>query len=353
MRKNENIAKSNGYKIIAVDDEEGIVDSLSIFLKRSGYEFTGVTDPLEAIEKVKNEHFDLMILDFIMDPIHGDKVVEEIRKFNKELYILLLTGHKDLAPPLETIRKLDIQGYCEKNDKLNQLPLFIESSIKSIDQMKTIKNINNELLKSKEQLEKAYLESIETLRYTVEAKDNYTRGHSDRVSQYSVLIGLNLGLSPFDLKTLKIGGLFHDIGKIGISDTILLKNGKLTDEEYNEIKKHPIIGKNILSNAEIFKDIIPIVLYHHERYDGKGYPYGLSDKDIPLLARIVSVADAFDAMTSKRSYRNELSLDFVKEEIKSKIGTQFDPIVATTFLDILNNEHRLISEIHKSHYFFE
>ena len=100
MRKNEIMAKSNGYKIIAVDDEEGIVDSLSIFLKRTGYEFTGVTDPLEAIEKVKNEHFDLMILDFIMEPIHGDKVVEEIRKFNKELYILLLTGHKDLAPPL-------------------------------------------------------------------------------------------------------------------------------------------------------------------------------------------------------------------------------------------------------------
>ena len=109
MRKNEHLAPSNGYKIIAVDDEEGIVDSLSIFLKRSGYEFTGVTDPMQAIERVKNEHFDLMVLDFIMEPIHGDKVVEEIRKFDKELYILLLTGHKDLAPPLETIRRLDIQ----------------------------------------------------------------------------------------------------------------------------------------------------------------------------------------------------------------------------------------------------
>ena len=113
MRKNNvQMSASNGYKIIAVDDEMGIVDSLSIFLKRSGYNFIGVTDPMEAIERVKNEHFDLMILDFIMDPIHGDQVVEEIRKFNKELYILLLTGHKDLAPPLETIRKLDIQGYC-------------------------------------------------------------------------------------------------------------------------------------------------------------------------------------------------------------------------------------------------
>ena len=119
MRKGLQEVKKNGYRIIAVDDEEGIVDSLSIFLKRSGYEFIGVTDPVEAIEKVKDEHFDLMILDFIMSPIHGDQVVEEIRKFNKDLYILLLTGHKDLAPPLETIKKLDIQGYCEKSDKFD------------------------------------------------------------------------------------------------------------------------------------------------------------------------------------------------------------------------------------------
>ena len=145
MRKNMQNANDKGYRIIAVDDEEGIVDSLSIFLKRSGYDFTGVTDPMEAIEKVKNEHFDLMVLDFIMTPIHGDQVVEEIRKFNKELYILLLTGHKDLAPPLETIRKLDIQGYCEKSDKFDQLLLLIESGIKSIEQMNEIKRINEEL----------------------------------------------------------------------------------------------------------------------------------------------------------------------------------------------------------------
>ena len=110
MRKNINENVSTGYKIIGVDDESGILDSLSIFMKRSGYDFVGVTDPMEAIERVKNEHFDLMLIDFIMTPIHGDQVVEEIRKFNKELYILLLTGNKDLAPPLETIKRLDIQG---------------------------------------------------------------------------------------------------------------------------------------------------------------------------------------------------------------------------------------------------
>ena len=226
MRKNIQTGESNGIKVLIVDDEIGIIDSLSIFLKRYGYSFTGVTDPLEAIEKVKTEKFDLMILDFIMTPIHGDKVVEEIRKFNKELYILLLTGHKDLAPPLETIRRLDIQGYCEKSDRFDQLLLLIESGVKAINQMKVIKDINAELKTANTKLEQAYLESIQTLRYTVEAKDPYTRGHSDRVSEYSVLIGKYLGINEEELHTLRIGGLFHDIGKIGIPDSILLKPRK-------------------------------------------------------------------------------------------------------------------------------
>ena len=345
MRKNMQNANDKGYRIIAVDDEEGIVDSLSIFLKRSGYDFTGVTDPMEAIEKVKNEHFDLMILDFIMTPIHGDQVVEEIRKFNKELYILLLTGHKDLAPPLETIRKLDIQGYCEKSDKFDQLLLLIESGIKSIEQMNEIKRINEELSSTYEKLEKAYLDSIQTLRYTVEAKDPYTRGHSDRVSKYSVLIGKYLGLSDSDLKTLEVGGLFHDIGKIGIPDSILLKESKLTDDEYSQIKNHPSIGTHILCNAEVFQDIIPIVKHHHERFDGNGYPGKLKGNDIPYLARIAAVADTYDAMTSRRTYRDPLSLDVVKAEIERCSGTQFDPEIAKVFLDILNNHYDEVNEI--------
>ena len=212
------------YKILAVDDEIGIVDSLSIFLKRSGYSFAGETDPVKAIERLKTEHFDLLLLDFIMTPLHGDQVVEEIRKFNKDLYIILLTGHKDLAPPLETIRRLDIQGYCEKSDKFDQLLLLIESGIKSVAQMNEIKRINDELSDTYEKLEKAYMESIQTVRYTVEAKDTYTRGHSDRVSEYSVLIGQKLGLPEEDIRRLRIGGLFHDIGKIGVPDMILQKN---------------------------------------------------------------------------------------------------------------------------------
>lgn len=345
MRKNINENASTGYKIIVVDDESGIIDSLSIFLKRSGYEFTGVTNPLEAIELVKKEHFDLMLLDFIMTPIHGDQVVERIREFNKELYILLLTGHKDLAPPLETIKRLDIQGYCEKSDKFDQLLLLIESGIKAIAQMNLIKKINNELKETNEKLEKAYLETIQTLRFTVEAKDTYTRGHSDRVSEYSVLLGKYLGLSEEDLHLLKVGGLFHDIGKIGVPDSILLKTSKLTDDEYSEIKNHPTIGAHILSNATIFEKAISIVKHHHERYDGFGYPSKLKGEDIPYLARIAAIADSFDAMTSKRTYRDSLPIDVVKQEIEKNKGTQFDPKYADVFLDILNNHYDEIEEI--------
>ena len=351
MRKGlQNITnKNNNYRIIAVDDEKGIIDSLSIFLKRSGYDFTGVTDPLEAIEKVKTEHYDLMLLDFIMTPIHGDQVVEEIRKFNKELYILLLTGHKDLAPPLETIRRLDIQGYCEKSDKFDQLLLLVESGIKSIAQMNEIKKINEKLSEANEKLEEAYMSTIETLRYTVEAKDTYTKGHSDRVSQYSVLIGKHLGLSDKELHNLELGGLFHDIGKIGIPDGILRKESKLTDDEYSEIKNHPSIGVHILSSATIFKDIIPIVKHHHEKYDGNGYPGKLKGDEIPYLARIAAIADTFDAMTSKRSYRDSLPLEVVINEFKRCKGTQFDPKLDDVFLDILENHYDEIEKIRNTY----
>ncbi len=337
--------KSNTYKIIAVDDENGILDSLSVFLKDSGYDFTGCTDPVQAIELVKNEHFDIMILDYILSPIRGDQVVEEIRKFDKELYILFLTGHTSYAPPLETIRRLSIQGYCEKSSQFDQLLLLIESAVKSIEQMNTIRQINRELQASKENLEKAYLDSIQTLRYTVEAKDAYTRGHSDRVAKFSVLIGKHMDLPDSDLKTLYLGGLFHDIGKIGIPDSILLKQGKLTGEEYVQIQAHTSIGKNILSNASIFENIIPIVYHHHEKYDGTGYPEHLKGDQIPLLARIATVADTFDAMTSKRSYRDEISLEIVRSEIEKCSGTQFDPEITKFFLDILDNHYYHILEI--------
>ena len=341
MRLKDSIQKED-FKIMVVDDEAGIIDSLVMFLNR--YTVKGYTDPLEAIEVLKHEHFDLLILDFLMMPIHGDKVVEEIRKFNSSLYILLLTGHKDLAPPLETIKRLDIQGYCEKSDRFDQILLLVESGLKSVSQMRIIQDINEKLELANEQLKEAYYGTIESLRLAVDAKDSYTKHHSDRVSYYSVLIGKQLGLNEEDLEILKQGALFHDVGKIGIPDSILQKPGKLTNEEYDDIKNHPSIGSKILAPAKIFNDLVPMVLHHHERYDGRGYPVGLSGEDIPLMARIVCVADSFDAMTSDRSYRPRFDVITALGELENCKGSQFDSICVDAFLIALRQNKEQVKQ---------
>ena len=350
MRKNQ-IVTENGYKILVVDDEQGIIDSMSIFLRRNGYVVRGITNPLEAIELIRKEEFDLLLLDYIMTPIHGDKVIEEVRKFNKDLYILLLTGHKDLAPPLETIKKYDIQGYCEKSDNPNQVLLLIESALKSVEQVKTIRKINLELHESNQKLQEAYMGTVESLRLAVDAKDTYTKGHSDRVAYYSRMIAKEMGFDENEQERIYIGGLFHDIGKIGVPDSILQKPDKLTDEEYSEIKNHPLIGAQIISAATIFEDILPIVKHHHERFDGRGYPSKLSGKDIPIYARIAAIADAFDAMTSDRQYRKGLSFEQAINEIIKNYDIQFDGEIARKFVDIIQKQRETV-EIELNHQFY-
>jgi len=487
MRKKTGVV-SNGYKIMLVDDEIGIVDSLSIVLTKAGYTTVGFTDPYIAIESLSKEVFDIVILDFLMNTIHGDEVVRRIREFNSDVYIIILTGHKDLAPPVETIRALDIQGYCEKNDRFDQLILLIESAVKSIEQRKTIyefkeglnrildavpkiyslrpigdilQNIlreimdfmnssdgfiliddiindningktlfrglgkyfgsieefasrlnpelmecigqarmdkkvlclpdgiilplingyqsimgviyiesssyndrtkllemfssqasaalnnsllhsiistkNEELLKTYDELKERYMDTIEVLRLAVDAKDVYTRGHSERVGYYSRKIGELFKLSVSELEILNVGGVFHDIGKIGTTDDILLKTDKLSPREYEEIKKHPLKGAHILSAVSMFKDVVPLVKYHHERIDGKGYPSGLKGEEIPFFARILSVADAFDAMTSDRLYRNKLGVDEAKKQLIEGAGVQFDVNVVKAFVQLIDD----------------
>lgn len=344
-QKMDNINTTNKLKILAVIGEQGILDSLAIFFKKSGYSFVGTNNPILTIDRLKQEHFDILIFDYTTSLQYQRNIIEEIRNIDNDIYILLLTNNNQIAPSFEFIKKFNIQGYCEKWNNFNQLILLIESGINYVNQLNEIKVINNDLLITNQQLEQSYLDSIQLLRHTVEAKDSYTKGHSDRVSAFSVLIGEKLGLSDEDLKKLEIGGLFHDIGKIGIPDSILQKNGRLSKYEYSIIKKHPEIGANILSTSSIFQDIIPIVKYHHERYDGKGYPEKLSGKKIPYLARITAVADTFDAMTSKRSYRDALPLDCVISEIQKCKGSQFDPKIAEAFIEILKNEYDVIKDI--------
>jgi len=278
-----------------------------------------------------------LLLDFLMTPICGDQVVEEIRKFNKDIYIILLTGHKSVVPPVKTIRELDIQGYHEKSDRFDQLELLVESCVKSIRQMRTIRDYQAELTKAYSSMRDSYMEMVKALRLLVDARDIYTRGHSDRVSDCAFQIAKAMGRSEDYCEMVRIAGLFHDIGKVGVSDQVLLKTSRLTDEEFDEIRKHPGAGAHILSSITMFREIVPIVRAHHERMDGRGYPDGLSAEEIPEAARIIAVADSFDAMTSNRSYRSALPLEKAVEQLELGKGTQFDGAVVDAFLGILDN----------------
>lgn len=188
------------------------------------------------------------------------------------------------------------------------------------------------------ELEEMFLQATIAMGNALDAKSPWTKGHSERTVHYAEKIAHKMGLSPEDMHNLTMGGLLHDIGKIGTYDYLLHKTEKLTEEEFNIIKKHPEKGEKILESIKQLKKIIPIIKYHHERYDGKGYPDGLAGKDIPLLARIVHVADSYDAMTADRPYRSALSKEQVIEELRRNAGTQFDPVVVDVFLSILNEE---------------
>lgn len=178
--------------------------------------------------------------------------------------------------------------------------------------------------------------------------DTYTEEHSNRVSAYSVLIGKKLHLSDEDLSCLKVGGLLHDIGKNQISNDILNKPNKLTEDEFLQMKSHSYFGESILSKDKEYEKVLPIVKYHHEKFNGNGYPYNLKGNEIPYLARITAIADTFDAMTSNRVYRNSLPLDSVIEEFRKNKGIQFDPELVDIFLDILKNNPDEINQIRNS-----
>ena len=329
MRKSK-VIQQNQISILTVDDDPIITSTIKDYFNRSGYDVDIENNPVDAIEKVRNGSYDILLLDFLMTPICGDEVVEEIRKFNTDLFIVLLTGHKSMAPPIRTIRQLDIQGYYEKSDRFDQLELLVESCVKSIKQMRTIRDYQDDLTK-------AYMQTVETLRYVVETRDKETKGHSERVSGLSEALARQMGMDDALVENIRIAGLFHDIGKVGVSDAILLKNGPLTDLEFENIKKHPADGEKILISYTPFKVLLPIIRGHHERFDGKGYPDKLKGEEICIGARVIAVADSFDAMVSNRTYRKGLSMEKALSEIGRCRDAQFDGKVVDAFFALIES----------------
>lgn len=327
-------------RILVIDDDINMMDVLSVVLRRYGHFVKTYTEPLSAIEELRKNNYDILIVNYLMTPVNGDKIVETVREFNKEIYIILMSIHKDLAPSIEVMQKLDIQAYYEKSNRFDNLIMLIQGGIKYIEQINKIKNMNSKL-------EHYLVDFAKILLQTVGAKDHYTEEHSRRVTMFADIFSKYLKLSSRQISDLQIAAAFHDIGKIGIPDNILLKTTRLTDDEYQVIKTHPTIAANIFSVSDIYKDIYPIMYYHHERYDGKGYPTGIKGKQIPLLARILSICDCFDAIVSKRTYKEGASIEFALSEIEKNAGTQFDPELAPKFIEMVNNNIEYIEKIFK------
>jgi len=318
-------------RIMVIDDDISMMDMLSVILSRYGHKVVPFTEPVSAIEALKSKPYDILIVNYLMSPVNGDRVVELVREFNKEIYIIMMSVSKDLAPSIDAMTNLDIQSYFEKSSRFDQLIITIQSGIKYTNQLRNIKNMNL-------QLEKYVIDFANVLLNTVDAKDNYTAAHSKRVSEYALRFADILELDDEQKNTLKLAALFHDIGKIGIPDSILTKTEKLTDDEYETIKFHPTIGANILSVADIFNEVYEIVKYHHERPDGKGYPDGISNDNIPYLSRVLSICDVFDAITTKRTYKEVFSIDFAIDELDKAKGTQLDPELTNIFLVMVKKD---------------
>ncbi|MCR5785243.1 MAG: HD-GYP domain-containing protein [Eubacterium sp.] len=247
-----------------------------------------------------------------------------------------------LAPLVASIIQIFTYGVSLTNITLvgMAIVLYVFAILNLNDTLEQVRMHELELMKEEqENLLTMFEQTSRALANAIDAKDTYTHGHSARVAKYSGEIARLAGKSENEIHKVYFAALLHDVGKIGISNSIINKNGKLTDEEYAEIKNHPIIGGQILSNISKSPYLELGARYHHERYDGKGYPEGLSGKDIPDIARIIAVADAYDAMTSKRSYREPMPQNLVRSEIENGMGTQFDPKYAQIMLSMIDNDY--------------
>ena len=324
--------------VLIIDDDIGMMEAMSVVLKKYDISLSIFTEPISALQELKNNKHDIIIINYLLPSIRGDEIIRTIREFDKDIYIILMSSHKELAPSVEIMRSLDIQAFFEKSSRFDDLILLIEAGYKYADQIRSIKNMSSTIAGFG-------VELATVLKNAVDAKDNYTKEHSERVASYAELLAMELNLPKSDIELLVLAGNFHDIGKIGVEDSILLKNGKLTDEEYDRIKLHPVIGETILAASAFFKTALPIVRHHHERIDGNGYPDKLKGENIPYLARLLAVCDTFDAITSKRVYRDKMPIKDALAEMDRVKGTQLDKDICEVFIKMVQAKTECIEKI--------
>ncbi len=313
------------YNILLVDDEE---DNLALLYRtlRGTYNLEKTTSPLHALELLKEKDFELVISDHKMPEMDGVEFLKRVQLAKPETMRILLTAYSDANILIDAINYAKIYRYVKKPFNPDELQLIVSAALEYYQ----LKYDNDKLITD---LKELFSGTIKAIMGALDAKDSFTSGRSKRITYYSIEIAKQLGMSSIDIGKVELAGMLHDIGMIGVSDEVLYKIDTLTQEEYNEIKKHITYSVKILEDIKQLKDVVEIIKYHHEKYDGTGYPYGAKGEDIPLGSRIIAVGDAFDSVVSNRIYRNKVSVEEALEEIKKGSGTQFDPVVVKAFED--------------------
>lgn len=313
--------------LLIVEDHEILREGLQLLLETEGYRVAAAMHGQDALRQMESITPDLILSDISMPEMDGYAFYEAVRARPEWVAIpfIFLTARGDRDDVFAS-RKLGVEDYLVKPIQRHELITTIRSRLERSQQLMLV------------QLQQAYEASLIMLANAIELRDKYTRGHVDRVMEFSMLIAGQLGLNGLQISSLRFGAILHDIGKIYIREGVLRKAGPLNHHEWGEMKRHAEIGANLLRNIPYLSGAIPIIRHHHERWDGQGYPDGLAGEEIPLGARIVSVADTYDAMTTARVYHNENTPEQTIEEIRTGSGIRYDPAVVDAFLVALGKK---------------
>lgn len=330
----------SGSRILIVDDEADITEILSDLLGGE-YECQTANSAEAALERLGESDFQLVVSDITMTGMSGLEMIPLVKEVSPNTVVVMISGMQTVESAIGALR-LGAFDYLMKPFDLRQVEAVVKRALEHYELIVAKQRYENHLEELVEQrtaeldralnsLEDAYRSTLKALTAALETRDSETHGHSERVVTYSLRLGREYGLSGEKMKALEFGSLLHDIGKIGVPDSILRKPAKLTDEEWVKMREHPSHGQQILRGIEFLEGAAKVVAQHHEKWDGSGYPSGIRENDIDVCARIFAVADAFDAMTSDRVYRRGKSYQDAAQELDDWSGRQFDPKVVEAF----------------------